>query len=199
MGAREVVQRALDLGQDDRLSVLERVWLYLVLTHAEDIAAQEYCVQLAEQKLGDMERGFLEVWRLIFQSHLEVVQKFGRFPHRNIFLMRPSTHEEEVFLNNPKYRFDLPVRLDVDSHTGNVRFTFIAQASNLGAVHSNVGSRKGSTCSTIFLTDMELPLRALPPDAVLLLRRAMVDPDPQRRVSSVSGATTINWSSSDTD
>ena len=45
----------------------------------------------------------------IFRNHLSVIQKFGRFPHRNDILGRTTTEEEEEFLGNPKYRFDLPL------------------------------------------------------------------------------------------
>lgn len=35
------------------------------------------------------------------KSHYQAIEKFGRFPHRNAILNRPSTQEEIDFLNNP--------------------------------------------------------------------------------------------------
>jgi uncharacterized protein (DUF924 family) len=121
-----VTQQALAQGHDDLLTDLEKVWLYLVLTHTEDITTQERCVALATAKLVKMETGFQKMWNLIFQKHLVVIEKFGRFPHRNSVLMRPSTAEEEKFVNDPSYRFDLPVKLEVDKHTGHANFIFIS-------------------------------------------------------------------------
>ena len=51
----------------------------------------------------------LFMFESIFHNHLWVIKMFGRFPHRNNILGRESTKEEEDFLQNPAFRFDLPL------------------------------------------------------------------------------------------
>jgi len=55
----------------------------------------------------------------IFERHLNVVRQFGRFPHRNELLGRTSTPAEVVFLDDPRFRFDLPVQR---TPTGEITF-----------------------------------------------------------------------------
>ena len=52
----------------------------------------------------------------IFHSryHLQVVGDYGHFPHRNDILGRTNTPEEEAFLKNPAFRFDLPLVYNED-------------------------------------------------------------------------------------
>lgn len=112
---------------DNEMSPIERVWLYLVFTHAEDLKSQQECVNFGKTKLDGMEKVFKQMWQMIFEKHLVVIEKFGRFPHRNKFLKRPGTPEEEEFVNDPKFRFDLPVKLNIDPQTGKAAFTFIKE------------------------------------------------------------------------
>ena len=49
-----------------------------------------------------------------FRYHLQVVEKFGRFPHRNEILCRSDTPEETEFLKNPAFHFDLPLVYNED-------------------------------------------------------------------------------------
>lgn len=121
-----VAQEALKQCMDDRLTDLEKVWIYLVLTHCEDLTSQKLCVEVSETKLLEMDEGFRKMWNMIFYKHLVVIEKFGRFPHRNAFLMRPSTAEEENFVNDPSYRFDLPVELEINPQTGEAKFIFLS-------------------------------------------------------------------------
>jgi len=46
---------------------------------------------------------------ILFRYHLQVVEQFGHFPHRNEILSRTDTPEETEFLKNPAFRFDLPL------------------------------------------------------------------------------------------
>jgi uncharacterized protein (DUF924 family) len=85
--AGEAIERALDVGLDkDR-----RLFLYLPFEHSEDHADQERSVELF-QKLGDDE------WLKYAIDHRDIIARFGRFPHRNAALGRPSTPEEQAFL-----------------------------------------------------------------------------------------------------
>lgn len=66
-------------------------WLLMPYEHAEDLDAQRRCVALFESM------GFYEMahWA---QIHLDIIARFGRFPHRNRVLGRPSNPEELAFL-----------------------------------------------------------------------------------------------------
>jgi uncharacterized protein (DUF924 family) len=85
-------------GQDLALPPLQRVFVYLPFEHAEDLVAQREGVRLFE-RLG------LDDYTEWARKHLAVIERFGRFPHRNAVLGRPSTPEEEAFLAQPGSRF----------------------------------------------------------------------------------------------
>ena len=99
---------ALDAGEDARLARVERVFLYLPLEHAESLELQTRSVALFETLAREADAGerplfdnFLDYAR----KHRDVVARFGRFPHRNAILGRPSTPEEIEFLAQPGSRF----------------------------------------------------------------------------------------------
>ena len=96
--ARWVAQGAIAQGFDAGLTKDERVFLYLPFEHAEDREAQERCVALMAT-LGDPE---LTKWA---QAHKAIIDRFGRFPHRNLALGRTSTPEEIAFLKEPGSSF----------------------------------------------------------------------------------------------
>lgn len=99
---------ALDAGEDAQLSPIERVFLYLPLEHAESLALQARAVALFEAlaaKAADDERSLFDNFLDYARKHLDVVARFGRFPHRNAILGRPSTPEEIEFLKQPGSRF----------------------------------------------------------------------------------------------
>jgi uncharacterized protein (DUF924 family) len=90
-------------GLDRQLSGVQRQFAYLPFEHAEDRAHQRTSVQLFEQ-LGRDEpalAGLLE-WA---QRHHDIVERFGRFPHRNALLGRLSSAEELEFLQQPGSSF----------------------------------------------------------------------------------------------
>lgn len=86
----------IERGQDAKLSTLQRWFIYLPLEHAEDLALQQRCVALFEALAGADARlaGALDYAR----RHLAVIERFGRFPHRNAILGRPSRAEELAYL-----------------------------------------------------------------------------------------------------
>jgi uncharacterized protein (DUF924 family) len=92
--ADAVVARGLDTG----LSKDERHFCYLPFEHAEDAQAQARCVALMSA-LGDPE---LTKWA---EAHKVVIDRFGRFPHRNAALGRASSAEEVEFLKQPDSSF----------------------------------------------------------------------------------------------
>jgi uncharacterized protein (DUF924 family) len=99
---------ALASGEDRQLAPIERVFLYLPLEHAESIEMQQRSVslyeQLAQEAAAD-ERALFDNFLDYARKHLDVVARFGRFPHRNAILGRASTPEEIEFLKQPGSRF----------------------------------------------------------------------------------------------
>jgi uncharacterized protein (DUF924 family) len=89
----------LDRGQDQDLPPWQRFFAYMPLEHAEDLAMQDESVrrftQLAAQAPDTQE--LLDYAK----RHRDVIARFGRFPHRNAILGRPSTPEEVEFLKQP--------------------------------------------------------------------------------------------------
>jgi len=89
--ARAVAERALARGFDRQIPEIERQFFFLPFMHSENAADQERCLALAEG-YGD------EEFRKYAQLHLDIIRRFGRFPHRNPALGRPTTAEERAFL-----------------------------------------------------------------------------------------------------
>jgi uncharacterized protein (DUF924 family) len=96
--AREVARRALSAGLDADLAPAERLFLYLPFEHSEDAADQALAVELIE-RLGHPD------WTDATRRHRDIILRFGRFPHRNAALGRPSTPEELAFLAEPGSSF----------------------------------------------------------------------------------------------
>ncbi|MCX7293084.1 DUF924 family protein [Janthinobacterium sp.] len=90
-------------GQDRQLPPMLRAFVYLPFEHAEDLAMQARAVELF-QLLSQAQPGF-ESMLDYAQRHQEVIARFGRFPHRNAILDRPSTPEEAAFLRQPGSSF----------------------------------------------------------------------------------------------
>ncbi len=90
--ARGIAARALEKGFDAAMPMPLRQFFYLPFMHSEDVADQERCVALY-RALGD--EGLLKY----ADDHLDIVRRFGRFPHRNAVLGRQTTAEEQAFLD----------------------------------------------------------------------------------------------------
>ncbi len=101
--AREVAGRALDQGFDGELPKFQRTFLYLPFEHSEEPADQERSMTLFAALVEDDEASArtLEFAR----RHHEIIQRFGRFPHRNAALGRATTTAEAEFLNKPNSSF----------------------------------------------------------------------------------------------
>ncbi len=96
--ALAVCQQTMAHGFDLLLDRTLRMFAYLPLEHAEDLAMQELAIARMAT-LGNPE--------LVYYArlHYAVVERFGRFPHRNEILGRPSTAEEERYLASGGLRF----------------------------------------------------------------------------------------------
>jgi len=106
--ALQLVREGMAQGGDMLLSPIQRVFIYLVLEHAEHLGMQDQAVVQFERLLGiapdeerELFRGFLD----FAERHRQVIARFGRFPHRNEALGRPSTDAEQAFLREPGSRF----------------------------------------------------------------------------------------------
>ncbi|MHB8825281.1 MAG: DUF924 family protein [Thiobacillus sp.] len=98
----------IEHGEDARVTPIERVFVYLPLEHAESIEMQDRSVALYEKLVNEAaadERQLFEGFLDYARKHRDVVARFGRFPHRNELLGRPSTLEEIEFLKQPGSRF----------------------------------------------------------------------------------------------
>jgi uncharacterized protein (DUF924 family) len=102
--ALAAAQAMVAAGQDRALAPVQRVFVYLPFEHAEDLAAQARSVDLFAALAADApEAG--DGWLDYARRHQVIVARFGRFPHRNAILGRPSTPEETDFLKQPGSSF----------------------------------------------------------------------------------------------
>jgi uncharacterized protein (DUF924 family) len=88
------------MGLDQPLTLIERVFFWMPLQHAEDLERQELGVQLFTSLAGeDPARDALwSEFADFAELHHDIIQRFGRFPHRNDALDRATTDREEAWL-----------------------------------------------------------------------------------------------------
>ena len=96
--ARRLARHAMTRGCDSRMRNEERMFLYLPLQHSEDRSDQSLAVKLFAG-LGH------EGWARDALAHKALIDRFGRFPHRNAVLGRQSTPEEIAALREPAGSF----------------------------------------------------------------------------------------------
>ena len=91
----------LSSGMDRKLANLERLFFYMPLQHSEDVEIQATAVAVYEQLMLDADKLEKDALATAFdfaQQHRDLVQRFGRFPHRNAMLGREATPAETEFL-----------------------------------------------------------------------------------------------------
>lgn len=101
--ALDVAQRAVAQGFDQQLRPLQRIFLYLPFEHSENLAHQHQSVELTRQLSAEAPE-LADVFDYAVR-HQDVIERFGRFPHRNRILGRESTPEEIEFLKQPGSSF----------------------------------------------------------------------------------------------
>ena len=89
-------------GWDKNLLPVERMFAYLPYQHSESLEDQNRALELYQALKGFPETADTERYAI---AHQDIVQRFGRFPHRNAALGRPSTAEELEFLKKPGSSF----------------------------------------------------------------------------------------------
>ncbi|MBW4585796.1 DUF924 domain-containing protein [Aetokthonos hydrillicola Thurmond2011] len=100
--ALSAAQHAIAQGYDQELLPVQRWFLYLPFEHSENLDDQRKAVQLFQQLSDDPDSASSIEYAI---HHMEVIERFGRFPHRNEILGRVSTPEEEEFLEQSGSRF----------------------------------------------------------------------------------------------
>lgn len=88
--ARAVADGAVRLGLDRQIAEDLRLFFYLPFSHSEEPADQQRAVELTGSLGGDADRHA--------RQHRDIIERFGRFPHRNTVLGRSSTPEELAYL-----------------------------------------------------------------------------------------------------
>ena len=100
--AQHIARRGFDRSFHSSLSVIEQLFSVMPFQHAEDAALQEEAVRRGEELLTSAPpewTPFIENFQGSARKHLFLIQRFGRFPHRNVLLGRESTPEEQAYLD----------------------------------------------------------------------------------------------------
>ena len=94
--ARAVADRALTRGFDRMVAPAWRLFFYMPFHHSENVADQRRALALSATLPRNPDRR--ASLRRYGRPYVEVIERFGRFPHRNEILGRQSTPEEIAFL-----------------------------------------------------------------------------------------------------
>ena len=100
--ALECANQALARGDDRAMLPVQRQFLYLPYEHSESLADQVKGEELMRGLDGFEETRGISEWAV---KHRVIIERFGRFPHRNAALGRVSTPEEVAFLTEPNSSF----------------------------------------------------------------------------------------------
>ena len=93
-----LAQEAISLQLDAQLNPEQRSFLYMPFMHSESKLMHEFALKLF-QRLGN------EINLSFEKKHKVIIDRFGRYPHRNAILGRNSTPEELTFLTEPNSSF----------------------------------------------------------------------------------------------
>lgn len=87
--------------KDKGLTPIQRVFFYMPLQHAESRKVQAKSVEIYRRLADAVSPTYRETFDTIAQFaelHFDIIERFGRFPHRNALLNRKNTPEEEEYL-----------------------------------------------------------------------------------------------------
>lgn len=93
-----LAQRAVELALDQLLPPEQRAFVYMPYMHSESVLIHQQAVKLFAQ--AGLENNLQFEYR-----HKEIIDRYGRYPHRNAILGRPSTTDELNFLESPGSSF----------------------------------------------------------------------------------------------
>lgn len=106
--ARKWMADGIAAGLDQQLLPIQRVFFYLPLEHSEQIEHQAQSVARYQELLAQAPPAHQDLFQDYLgyaEAHSRVIAEFGRFPHRNRILGRPSTDAELAFLQQPGSSF----------------------------------------------------------------------------------------------
>ncbi|MFT4551673.1 MAG: hypothetical protein ACI9S8_000289 [Chlamydiales bacterium] len=106
--ALRVCLETIEKGKDKDLFPVERSFFYLPLEHSEDLSLQNLSVEKFQKLLEESPDNLREVLSANVDyaiKHREIIERFGRYPHRNEILGRESSEEEMNFLSMPGSSF----------------------------------------------------------------------------------------------
>ncbi len=96
--ALALAQELISRGEDDALPLTRRIFAYMPFMHSESLAIHDQAIKL-------FDRPGMEEQLDYEHRHRAIVERFGRYPHRNTILGRESTPEEIEFLRQPGSSF----------------------------------------------------------------------------------------------
>jgi uncharacterized protein (DUF924 family) len=88
-----IAKHTVAKGFDQVLPPMQRRFVYLPYEHSESLSDQKKSLELFETMQSEDPMSYDYALR-----HYEVIERFGRFPHRNVILGRDNTPEEEEYL-----------------------------------------------------------------------------------------------------
>lgn len=107
--ALSLANEGVDQGELPQLRGPEIYFLLMPFMHAENLEAQDRGIKLfaeqAEKAEAEASKKMLSGALHFAKLHRDIIQRFGRFPHRNAFFGRESTEEEIEFLKQPNSSF----------------------------------------------------------------------------------------------
>ena len=109
--ALSICHRAVEKGDDRKLDLIRRMFLCMPLMHSESMGDQRKSTECFRMLVEEARRKrsanetFLASSFDYARKHAEIIERFGRYPHRNRALGRESTPEEIEFLEEPGSSF----------------------------------------------------------------------------------------------
>ena len=103
--ANKLCKEAMYKGHDMALPPVQRAFIYMPLEHVERLEDQVLSVECYEQLVAStsgMLQGFMKSFLKSALNHKEIIERFGRFPHRNQALGRSSTDAEKEYLGSAR-------------------------------------------------------------------------------------------------
>lgn len=101
--AQQLCLDGLREKMDHSLTLIERVFFYMPLVHAENVEAQEQSIRLYQELVSLSMSETMQIYQLFLAyayAHFRVIKEFGRFPQRNKVLGRQTTEAEMTFLKS---------------------------------------------------------------------------------------------------
>ena len=102
------MDHALENGWDARLTPMERAFMLMPLQHSESMHRQKQSIRMFKELVlvsQEPYREYLAGMEKFARQHRMIIQRFGRFPHRNVILGRKNDPEEDSYLSQEKQRF----------------------------------------------------------------------------------------------